>query len=143
MDNELIKALSSLLDDKLSPINSEIKNIKNDINNMKDDIKDLKTNMNSMNADIKDLKTDMSSMNADIKNMKDDIKSLKTQQEESLSILRSLEHKADVNKSEHDRLFNDIANLSGAVENMRKDLCAVEVVTARNMENIAQLKIVK
>ena len=75
--------------------------------------------------------------------IKDDIKNIKTQQEESISILRSLEHKADVNKSEHDKLSNDISKLSGTMENMRKDLSAVEVVTARNLENIAQLKIVK
>jgi hypothetical protein len=94
LDKELLKALSDLLDEKLSPI-------------------------------------------------KDDMKNIKIQQEESISILRALEHKADVNKSEHDKLFNDIAKLSGNVENMRKDLSAVEVVTARNLENIAQLKIVK
>jgi hypothetical protein len=94
LDKELLKALGDLLDEKLSPI-------------------------------------------------KDDMKNIKTQQEESISILRALEHKADVNKSEHDKLFNDIAKLSGTVENMRKDLSAVEVVTARNLENIAQLKIVK
>jgi hypothetical protein len=75
--------------------------------------------------------------------IKNDLKSIKSQQEESISILRALEHKADINKSEHDKLFNDIANISGNIENMRKDLSAVEVVTARNMENIAQLKLVK
>jgi hypothetical protein len=94
LDKELLKALSDFLDEKLSPI-------------------------------------------------KDDMKNIKTQQEESISILRALEHKADDNKSEHDKLFNDIAKLSGTVENMRKDLSAVEVVTARNLENIDQLKIVK
>jgi chromosome segregation ATPase len=115
LDKELIKVLSDLLDEKLSPIKGDINNIKDDIKNVKDDIK----------------------------NVKDDIKNVKTQQEESISILRSLEHKAEVNKSEHDKLFNDIAKLSGTVENMRKDLSAVEVVTARNLENIAQLKLVK
>lgn len=75
--------------------------------------------------------------------IKNDLKNIKSQQEESISILRSLEHKADINKAEHDKLFNDIANLSGSLENMRKDLSAVEIVTARNMENIAQLKLVK
>jgi hypothetical protein len=94
LDKELIKSLSNLLDEKLTPIKNDLKNIK-------------------------------------------------SQQEESLSILRSLEHKSDINKAEHDKLFNDIAKLSGSVENMRKDLSAVEVVTARNMENIAELKLVK
>jgi hypothetical protein len=94
LDKELLKALSDLLDEKLSPI-------------------------------------------------KDDISNIKTQQVESISILRSLEHRADVTKSEHDKLLNDIVKLSGTLENMRKDLSAVEVVTARNLENIAQLKIAK
>lgn len=89
------------------------------------------------------IKDDITNIKGDIKNVKDDIINIKTQQEESISILRALEHKADVNKSEHDKLFNDIAKLSGTVENMRKDLSAVEVVTARNLENIAQLKLVK
>ncbi|WP_278320155.1 hypothetical protein [Clostridium sporogenes] len=40
-------------------------------------------------------------------------------------------------------MSNDIMQLSGKVENMRKDLATVEVVTARNMENIAQLKVIK
>ncbi|MGV8984399.1 hypothetical protein [Clostridium sp.] len=94
MDKELIKSLSDLLDEKLTPIKNDLKNIK-------------------------------------------------SQQEESISILRALEHKADINKVKHDKLFNDIANLSGSVDNMRKVLSAVEVVTTRNMENIAQLKLVK
>jgi chromosome segregation ATPase len=79
----------------------------------------------------------------DLNVLKDDVKLLKIQQEESNSILRSLEHKADINKAEHDKLFNDIAKLSGNIEDMRKDLCAVEIVTARNLENIAKLKLVK
>jgi predicted nucleic acid-binding Zn-ribbon protein len=115
LDKELLKSLGDLLDDKLSPLKHDIKSMKDDINNI----------------------------NKDINNINNDIKNIKAQQEESISILKSLEHKADVNKSEHDKLFNDIANLSGTVENMRKDLSAVEVVTARNLENIAQLKLAK
>lgn len=115
MDNELLKALNDLFDEKLSPIKDDIASIKHDVMNLQNDVK----------------------------NVKEDIKSIKTQQEESMSILRALEHSAEINKSEHDKISNDIAKLSGTVENMRKDLCAVEVVTARNLENIAQLKLVK
>ena len=129
MDSELLKAVGDLLDEKLSPIKGDIKNIKGDIQNI--------------NVDIQNIKGDIQNINGDIQNIKADIKNIKTQQEESISILKSLEHKSDVNKAEHDRLFNDIAKLSGTVENMRKDLSAVEVVTARNLENIAQLKLVK
>ena len=63
MDKKLIKSLSDLLDEKLTPIKSDLKN-------------------------------------------------LKSQQQESILILRALEHKADINKAEHNKLFNDIAKLS-------------------------------
>lgn len=63
--------------------------------------------------------------------------------DEHTQILRALEHLAQVNKSEHDRMFNDIAHLKGETEAMRKDLATVEIVTARNMENIAHLKLIK
>ncbi|MBZ9623842.1 hypothetical protein G9F71_013390 [Clostridium sp. FP2] len=62
---------------------------------------------------------------------------------EHTQILRALEHLAQVNRSEHDRMFNDIAHLKGETEAMRKDLATVEIVTARNMENIAHLKLIK
>ncbi|WP_185651491.1 hypothetical protein [Clostridium sp. DJ247] len=63
--------------------------------------------------------------------------------DEHTQILRALEHLAQVNKSEHDRMFNDIAYIKGETESIRKDLAAVEIVTARNMENIAHLKLIK
>jgi len=129
LDKELIKSLSDLLDEKLTPIKNDIKNIKSDLSGVK--------------SDLSGVKSDLSNVKSDLSNVKSDLKSIKSQQEESISILRALEHKADINKAEHDKLFNDIANLTGSVENMRKDLSAVEVVTARNMENIAQLKLVK
>ena len=63
--------------------------------------------------------------------------------DEHTQILRALEHLAQVNKSEHDRMFNDIVHIKGETEAMRKDLATVEIVTARNMENIAHLKLIK
>lgn len=115
MDRELINALSELLDKKLEPIKEEIGSIKKD------------------NGSIK----------KEITSVKEEIKLMRTQQEEDSKILRALEHKFEINKSEHDKMSNDIAKLTGAVEAMRKDLNVVEVVTARNMENIAQLKVIK
>lgn len=108
MDNELLNALSTLLDEKLEPIKSDVSNLR-----------------------------------VDVSNLKIDLKHIKTQQEESCQILKSLEHNSEINKAEHDKFANDLADISGQLENMRKDLSTVEIVTARNMENIAQLKIIK
>ena len=122
MDNELLKALSTLLDEKLGPIKSDVDSIKSDVDNIKSDVDSIKS---------------------DVDSIKRDIRLIKTQQEESCQILKSLEHKAEVNKAEHDKFTIAVAQLSGQIENMRKDLSTVEIVTARNMENIAQLKIIK
>lgn len=75
--------------------------------------------------------------------IKSDISLIKIQQEEQSRILTILEDKVVTNKAEHDRLGNETAHLSEKIENMRKDLATVEVVTARNMETIARLKIIK
>lgn len=115
MDKEFLKAIGELLDEKLIPIKEDISGIKQDMNEMKQDMNE----------------------------MKQDISLIKTQQEEHGRILRILEDKATTNKAEHDKLSNEMAHISEKVESMRKDLATVEVVTARNMENIAQLKIIK
>lgn len=89
------------------------------------------------------IKEDIGGIKKDMNEMKQDISLIKTQQEEQGRILRILEDKATTNKAEHDKLSNEMAHISEKVESMRKDLATVEVVTARNMENIAQLKIIK
>ena len=87
MDQELLKALNSLLDEKLKPISIKL--------------------------------------------------------EETYQIVRSLEHSAEVNKSERDKMANDIVHIKGGIESLRKDISTVEVVTASNYAYIAELKAVK
>lgn len=62
---------------------------------------------------------------------------------EHTQILRALEHSAEVNKAEHDKLSNDIAKIQGDVTGIKKDLSQVEMVTANNWADIAKLKAVK
>lgn len=143
MDNELLKALSTLLDERLNPIKNDVNNIRSDINNMKSDINNIKTDINDMKLDIDNIKSDVDNLKSDAANMKTDIKYIKTQQEENYQILKSLEHSSEINKAEHDKFENDLALISGKIDSMRRDLSTVEIVTARNMENIAQLKIIK
>ncbi|MBD5639110.1 hypothetical protein HYI18_11010 [Clostridium botulinum] len=129
MDKEILSALSALLDEKLNPIKEDISGVKKDVSSLKED--------------VCGLKEEVSGLKSNVSSLKEDVKYIKIQQEEQGKILRVLEDKAITNKSEHDKLSNDIIQLSGKVENMRKDLATVEVVTARNMENIAQLKVIK
>ena len=79
----------------------------------------------------------------DISGIKEDVKYIKVQQEEQGRILRILVDKAETNRADHDAMSNSIIQLSGKVENMRKDMAALEIVSARNMEYIAALKLLK
>ena len=68
---------------------------------------------------------------------------LETKMNENTLILRALEHSAQVNKAEHDKMSNDIAKIQGDVAGIRKDLSQVELVTANNWADIVKLKAVK
>ena len=61
--------------------------------------------------------------------------------DEHTQILRALEHLAQVNKSEHDRMFNDIAHIKGETELMRKDLATVEIVSYRPCTAISKIQL--
>ncbi|MBC8059242.1 MAG: hypothetical protein H7Y18_01080 [Clostridiaceae bacterium] len=71
------------------------------------------------------------------------IDGIETQQQEDHVILRALEHKAEVNKSEHDNMASNINHIMGDVEALRKDISTVEIVTSSNYADIARLKAVK
>lgn len=75
--------------------------------------------------------------------LESDINELKTQVTENTQILKSLEHSAEINKAEHDRMQNDIAHINGNIEVIKRDLSQVEIVTANNWADIAKLKAVK
>ncbi len=78
-----------------------------------------------------------------LKSMQSDIKEIKSKQEETYQIVKALEHSAQVNKAEQDKMANDIVHIKGNVEALRKDLSTVEIVTANNYADIAKLKAVK
>jgi hypothetical protein len=73
----------------------------------------------------------------------DKLNKIDLQVDENTQILKALEHKADVNKSEHDKMFMDIAKISGKIEELRSDMSTVEVIAAKNNLDIAKLKAVK
>lgn len=87
MDQELVKVLSSLLDEKLNPISIKL--------------------------------------------------------DETYQIVKALEHSAEVNKAEHDKMANDIAYIKGDIQALRKDISNVEIITSSNWNDIAKLKAVK
>ncbi|MCB2290745.1 hypothetical protein LGK97_13340 [Clostridium sp. CS001] len=78
-----------------------------------------------------------------LKRLETKVDEIQVQQQEDHQILKALEHKAEVNKVEHDKMANDITHIKGDVEALRKDISTVEIVTANNYADIAKLKAVK
>ncbi|OLN31766.1 hypothetical protein [Desulfosporosinus metallidurans] len=62
---------------------------------------------------------------------------------ENTQILKALEHLAQVDKAEHDKMSFNIAEISGEIKAIRKDLSNVEIITASNWGDLARLKAVK
>lgn len=60
------------------------------------------------------------------------VNSIEIKLDEHTLILRALEHSAEVNKAEHDKMSNDIAKIQGDITGIKKDLSQVEIVTANN-----------
>jgi len=82
-------------------------------------------------------------MNLKFDSLSEKVDSQGTQLKENTQILKALEHLAEINKAEHDKMFFNMAEMSGEIKNMRKDLSTVEIMTANNWGDIAKLKSVK
>ena len=78
-----------------------------------------------------------------IDSLSDKVDNQGNQLKEHTQILKALEHLAEVNKAEHDKMFFNMAEMSGEIRNIRKDLSNVELITASNWGDIVKLKSVK
>jgi hypothetical protein len=75
--------------------------------------------------------------------LKEELEPIKTRLDETYQIVKALEHSAQVNKAEQDKIANDVAHIKGDVESLRKDISNVEIITSSNWADIAKLKAVK
>jgi len=105
--------------------------------------KNLENGLRKLEDGQKKLEDGQSKLEDGQRNLEDGQKRLEIRVDENTQILRALEHSAEVNKSEHDKMANDIAKIQGDVAGIRKDLSQVELVTANNWADIVKLKAVK
>jgi len=108
-------------------------------------IESLKENFNqkidsAVNSAVDGLRKDM---NVKFDSLSEKVDNQSNQLKENTQILKALEHLAEVNKAEHDKMFFNMAEMSGEIKNIRKDLSNVEQITASNWGDIAKLKSVK
>ena len=73
-DNELLLALSGMLDKKLK---AELQPIKNELQTMKDDIADMKGEIADMKGEIADIRNEIAGMKGEIADIKNEIAGMK------------------------------------------------------------------
>lgn len=66
-DNQLLSAMSDMLDQKLD---TRLKPIESDIREMKAEMQDMKTDIQGMKAEMQDMKTDIQNVKTEVHNLK-------------------------------------------------------------------------
>ncbi|MDO6353624.1 hypothetical protein Q3V94_00805 [Caloramator sp. CAR-1] len=98
MDMELLNAFRTIIKEELKPINERLDSMQNQIDSMQDQI---------------------NSMQDQIYSVQNEVSLIKAQVEENTQILRALEHKAEINKAEHDNFAIQLANIEGNVNKIK------------------------
>ncbi|WDU82226.1 hypothetical protein [Caloramator sp. Dgby_cultured_2] len=98
MDMELLNAFRTIIKEELKPINERLDSMQNQIDSMQDQI---------------------NSMQDQIYSVHNEVSLIKAQVEENTQILRALEHKAEINKAEHDNFALQLANIEGNVNKIK------------------------
>ena len=83
-DNELLSAISEMMDRKLEPIHA-------DIIELKMDVRELQVKVENLEVRVKNLKTDMKGVKSDIKELQTDVKELQTDMKVMQAKMENLE----------------------------------------------------
>ena len=92
---------------------------------------------------LKEFKQDFKIINVKLDGLENKFSGLESRQDKMFQVVKGLEHSAEVNKAEQDKISNDIVHIKGDVEGLRKDLANVEIITSSNWNDIAKLKLAK
>ena len=79
LTNEDLQAIAALMDEKINPLTTDIRDIKSDINGMRSEINDIKSDINGMRSEINNIKSDINKLSDKIEvlEIKQDITSHK------------------------------------------------------------------
>ncbi len=76
-NNELLQAISNMMDQKLDPVKNEIQTIKGEVQTMKGEIQTIKGEVQTMKGEIQDMKGEIQDMKGEIQDMKGEIQDMK------------------------------------------------------------------
>ena len=81
LTNEDLQAIAALMDEKINPLTTDIRDIKSDINGMRSEINDIKSDINGMRSEISNIKSDINGIKSDINKLSDKIEVLEIKQD--------------------------------------------------------------
>ncbi|KNF07220.1 hypothetical protein CLPU_21c00380 [Gottschalkia purinilytica] len=149
MDKEIVDILKSIqssmtnLDGKVDNLDNRMDKLEGKVDNLDNRMDKLEGKVDNLDNRMDKLEDKVDKLDNTIDTLQDKVVSIKLTQQEHTLLLRSLEHSAEINKSEHEDMKYDINTLIGKVENIEKGLNFVEMATANNWSEIVKLKSIK
>ncbi len=122
-DNELLLAISNMMDAKLEPVNNEIQGIKGELQGIKGEIRDLK-------EDVQVLKEDVQVLKEDVADLKIRVKKIELTQE--TQILPQLNTIQECYISTYNRYKTSVDDY----EEMKLDISVLKNVVAQHSEKL-------
>lgn len=129
-DNELLLALSGMLDKKLK---AELQPIKNELQTMKDDIADMKGEIADIRSEIADMKGEIASIKSNMLIMQNEIRQIKLCQENI--ILPRL----DTIESCYSDTFNRYRTYADKMDSVFEDVELLKTVVTHHSEKLQKL----
>lgn len=105
-----------------------------------EEMKLMRNDVSELKSYVKTLKSDVGLLKSDVSTLKSDVSVLKVRQEEDHLILKALEHKAEANKAEHDKMLMDISKIQGYQKNVSESIDAIKEIIGRHEVDITVLK---
>lgn len=129
-DNELLLALSGMLDKKLK---AELQPIKNELQTMKDDIADMKGEIADMKGEIADIRNEIASIKSNMLIMQNEIRQIKLCQENILL------PRLDTIESCYSDTFNRYRTYADKMDSVFEDVELLKTVVTHHSEKLQKL----
>lgn len=132
-DNELLLAISGMMDRKLEPIQKDISDMQNNISGMQNDISNMKSNILKMQDDIIDIKGQIKEIDVRIDRVETKVKQIEINQENE--ILPRLQNIEACYTSTYDRYARGVEQ----IENTLQDMSLIKTVVTEHSAKLEKI----
>lgn len=136
MEDKILQALESLKDD----VNRKFDSLTNKVDSLTNEFGSLTNKVDSLTNEFGSLTNKVDSLTDKVDSLSEKVDNQGHQIKENTQILKALEHLAQVNKAEHDKMSFNIAEIGGELKAFGKSLSNIELITASNWGDIVKLK---